>query len=109
MRIEELLARCQGLAVYEDRGASADYGERVFYARDLADWDRVLSEGMGPAVKPAGTAPSKVDRRLADPFGGIRANQTLYKTEGPEGTVIAMFWPWESGEQITLKVARVAA
>lgn len=54
---------------------------------------------MGVPFKPAGT--SAVWKNWFDPFvrgiGGIRRNQSLYRKDLPEGSIVyCAFWPWAS-------------
>ena len=105
MDLAEIMGRLNTLTVIEQRSNTADYKELVFSCRDLQEWQKILEKDLGPAAKPAGKKPRAEDQEIAESFGGIYANQTLFRKETPEGTVIAMFWPWSDEEHVTLKLA----
>jgi len=67
--------------------------------------DKMFTEIFGKAVKPSGTKPTKEDSRLTENYGGVYANQILYKKEFNNTTIIAMFWPWQDSTHITVKLA----
>ena len=105
MTLREILEKCASLSIYEKRNANDEYSEVVFFNKELIEWSKVLSENLGPASKPAGTKPSKDDLHLTKEYGGIFANQTLFKKEFDNATIIAMLWPWSDEEHTTLKMA----
>jgi len=105
MTPKEVIQKCSNLGVDEEREATDQYAEVVFYNKDLDQWTKVLAETLGQAKKPAGTEPSEEDTGLAKDFGGIFKNQTLFKKEIDDSTMIAMFWPWQDNIHTTLKVA----
>ena len=43
---------------------------------------------------------------LANEFGGVRKGQTLYCISISSPLIIAMLWPWQDGERVTLKIAK---
>lgn len=105
--IKEIVARCKGFEVYEERKVSDDYAELVMYTKEIDKWSEVFNEMLGGPVSPAGSTPSDDDVQMTQEYGGIFANQTLYKKEFPENTIIAMFWPWNDGDRITIKLASI--
>lgn len=105
MTLKEIVERCSGLGVYEQRSITDEYGELVFYNKEIDQWNMVFSDILGPAVKPQGAKPTKDDLRLTKNYGGIRAEQTLFKKEIDGFPVIAMFWPWQDEVHTTLKLA----
>lgn len=105
MLIKAIIEKKGALEVYEERSVADDYCELVFYAKDADGWNAVLSEVMGPPVKPAGENPSREDQRITKKHQGIFKNQTLYRKDADGTTTIAMLWPWQDGQLITLKVA----
>jgi len=105
MTLKEIIEKCNTLAVREKRSVTDEYCELVFYSKDTDEWDKVFTEIFGKAVKPSGTKPTKEDLRLTENYGGIHANQTLYKKEADNTTIIAMFWPWQDNSNTTLKLA----
>ena len=104
MGLSSIVGKCSSLAVFEHRNSTEDYKELVFFNRDLQEWQKVLEQELGPAVKPAGKKPSAEDKEITENFGGVHANQTLFRKRTPAGTVIAMFWPWDDKEHVTLKL-----
>lgn len=104
MTLREIIERCSMLRVQERRHQDETYGELVFYKEEINEWHRILSEVLGPAVKPAGIRPTKDLVDLTKEYGGIRTGQTLFVREFDDVTVMAMFWPWEDGLHATLKI-----
>jgi hypothetical protein len=107
MNLKEILDRCNMLNVHEVRHVTDDYAELVFHNRALDEWNRILSDTLGPPKKPAGVEPSENDLELTKDYGGIRVNQTLFMKEVEDSKVIAMYWPWQNGIHTTLKMAHV--
>lgn len=105
MTIKEIRERCGKLSVHEEREVSDDYAELVFYNKDLNEWNKALIDTLGPAIKPAGVEPTKENLRLTENYGGIYDNQTLFKKDFGNVSVLAMFWPWQDNTHTTLKVA----
>ncbi|MDB4349505.1 hypothetical protein OAA99_00965 [Omnitrophica bacterium] len=105
MILEKIIKRCDALSVYEERCASDEYYEIVFYTKDTDEWNKIFINVFGHPIKPAGARPTKHDLRLTKNYKGVYDNQTLFKKEFDDVTVIAMFWPWEDGNFTTLKMA----
>ncbi|MFH1045886.1 MAG: hypothetical protein V1727_02865 [Candidatus Omnitrophota bacterium] len=105
MSIKEIIDKCSTLEVKEQRTLSEDYCELVFFNKDESQWQKTLSEFLGPAVKPAGKEPSPRDEAVTEEFGGIFPNQTLFQKETQDALMLAMFWPWQDKVHITLKIA----
>jgi hypothetical protein len=107
MNLKEILDRCNMVNVHEVRHITDDYAELVFHNRALDEWNRILSDTLGPPKKPAGVEPSENDLELTKDYGGIRVNQTLFMKEVEDSKVIAMYWPWQNHLHTTLKMAHV--
>ena len=105
MTLSEIIERCSRLEVAERRHQNETYSELVFYNKEIDEWNRILSEVLGPPVKSAGNKPTKDHVRLTQEYGGILTNQTLFVREFDDVTVMAMFWPWGNGKHTTLKMA----
>ncbi len=105
MTLKEILDRCRKLQIHEVRSENDEYHEIVIYNKDIDEWSRVLTALLGPARKPKGVEPTDADLTLTRASGGIRANQTLFECEFPNGTIVAKFWPWEDNVHTTLKMA----
>ena len=97
------------LEIYQNRHESDDRLELVILNKDLEHWNKVVAEVMGPALKPAGTAPTEHDRLITQQFGGIMSGQILFERKIEENYFIAMFWPWQDNAHITLKVYLVTS
>ncbi|NQT23230.1 MAG: hypothetical protein HQ579_07350 [Candidatus Omnitrophica bacterium] len=81
------------------------YCEIVIYNKEIDQWKKAFTDSLGTAVKSPEAKPTKEDIRLAEPYGGVRGNQTLFKKELGDSIMIAMFWPWRSAPYTTLKIA----
>ena len=92
------------LSVYEERCITDEYGELVLYNKEINEWNKILADILGPAIKPAGAKPTKDNLHLTKDYGGIWVDQTLFKKEFDDVTVIAMFWPWGDDIHTTLKM-----
>ena len=103
--LKEIIEKCSRLKVDESRSVAEDYAELVFFNKEISEWNKILVDALGPAIKPAGTEPTEEDLRLTEDYGGIHDSQTLFKKEFDGFTVIAMFWPWQDNEHTTLKMA----
>ena len=107
MTIKDIADKLGDLKVYEQRQLTDTYNELVFYNAEKDAWYAVITEVLGPAVKPAGTKPAKDDLKLTNEYGGIEVNQTLFKKAVDGVTVVVMFWPWQDDEHTTLKIVLV--
>jgi len=105
--IKKVIELCSNLSIHETRCVSDKYSEIVFLNKEKDKWDKKISEIFGSPVKPAGTKPTKGDSKLAKKYGGIYANQTLFKKEVDDGIIIAMYWPWQDNAHTTLKIAQL--
>lgn len=103
--LKKIIEACGTLKIQEKRCISDTYCELVFYSKDTDEWNKKFDEAFGRAKKPAGEKITKEDLRLTEHYGGIRDDQTLYKKEFENTTLIAMFWPWQDGLHTTLKMA----
>ena len=104
--MQEILERCKDLKVFEKRTVSDEYAELVFCNEDMEKLNKILTDVLGPAIKPKDMQPTDEHLQLTEDYGGGRANQTLFKKERDGALVIAMLWPWSDEEHTTLKVAR---
>jgi len=105
MTLKEIFEECKKLQICERRDMTDEYMEFVFYTRDVALWNALFSNILGPAVKAAGIKASLDATRLAGRFGGIWDNQTLYKKDIESGMIMVMFWPWQDSKHTTAKLA----
>ena len=109
MKIQEITEKCKNLRIYEKRCIEDEYAELVIFGEDFDHWSRILEDFLGSATKPAGVKPSKNQKEITDRLGGIFRNQILFQKDYDDFIVLAMFWPWENGEYVTLKMAVISA
>lgn len=102
--IEGIIKQCEDLKVAEVRVESPSYDERVVFLDEIERWESILSQVLGPPVKPAGVKTSQEHFAMTVNFGGVHENQTLFYKESDEGTMIAMFWPWQNNTHVTMKI-----
>jgi hypothetical protein len=105
MKLQEITDNFGKLEIFEKRCIDDEYAEIVIFTEYLDHCSKILEDFLGPAVKPSDLEPSKNHKKVADEFGGILKNQTLFQKDYDNIMVIAMFWPWENGKQVTLKIA----
>ena len=104
IELKDIIAKCNGLEIYENRSLSDEYCELVFLSKDNEKWNKVFVDILGPAIKPTDAKPAKDDLQLTKDYGGIQDDQTLFKKKYADKTLIAMLWPWQSGTYTTLKL-----
>ena len=105
MKLKQLTAQFCHLRVNEKRTSSPGYEEWVIYAEDLSKWNRILSDILGPAVKPKGEKATQEAFALTVKYGGILEDQILYHKKFGNMSVIAMLWPWKNNVHVTIKMA----
>ena len=103
--LKDIITQFDALDIREKRSITDAYCELVFYSKDIDRWNNICSDLFGKAVKPAGAKPTKDDLSLAEKYGGIFANQVLFKKDFGNFIVIVMFWPWQDATHTTLKMA----
>ncbi|MBN1493586.1 MAG: hypothetical protein JW938_05505 [Candidatus Omnitrophica bacterium] len=104
MRLKEILEQCATLSVYEERSATDEYYEIVFYRKDIEQWERNIAAVMGGVAKPAGTKPTREQLQATQELGGLWIDQTLFMKETENEQIVAMFWPWQDRAHVTLKL-----
>jgi hypothetical protein len=107
MIMEEIIESLGSLDVHEIRKVTKDYIELVFCNDRLSEFSKIVTAALGPPMKPSGVKPSGDDLNLTKNFGGIRVDQTLFGKEFEDCQVIAMYWPWQGGSLITVKIVRL--
>ena len=107
MSLQRIINGIANLPLAETRKSEDTYLEVVFFTTDLPQWMQVLTQHLGEPIKPPGTAPSADDKALTKSYGGIAANQTLFRGSVAEVAIVAMCWPWQDGEHVTLKIAKI--
>ncbi|NIQ39129.1 MAG: hypothetical protein GTN81_11120 [Proteobacteria bacterium] len=107
MTLKEIIDKGSMRNIYEVRHITDDYVELVLWNKKLDKWNTILCDTLGPPKKPAGAKPSKRDLDLTQDHGGIWINQTLFRKDFGNLTVIAMYWPWQNDVHTTLKMANL--
>ncbi|MEI8349796.1 MAG: hypothetical protein WCI77_06550 [Candidatus Omnitrophota bacterium] len=107
MTLEEILKACKDLSICEERSMGGEYCELVFLNKEIDRWNKIFNGIFGPAIKPKGSKPTKADLLLTDEHGGISDNQTLFQRDFGKEMIFAMFWPWQDGINVTLKIVLV--
>lgn len=106
MRYDLFLEELKKVPCQELRSAEAEYFELVVRAGDLPKVNQVLETFFGKPMKPAGDTPSSEVKKLAQEYGGIREDQTLYYMAAEELYYYSLIWPWANGQSVTVKVIR---
>ncbi len=106
MTFREFLDQVQLIKFEEMRGRTESSLEVVVSRENLGKIVPVLESFFGPALKLQGQQPTGESDRYSKPYGGIRQDQTLYFRKDEKGFVIAMLWPWGSGDSVTVKILR---
>ncbi len=104
MTFPEFLKELKKLEVVERRVDTESLVEFVLETRCQLQLKNYLESFFGPAFKPAGAAPTKDAQEYAAPLGGVRSNQTLYRTQQDHILCCAMIWPWGDGMMMTVKI-----
>ena len=106
MTFTELLGEVKKLKHEEVRTDTPEFFEMVIAKDSLTVILPILDKFFGRPIKPANIKPSGEARKAADPYGGIRSDQTLYYLEDGGKGFYGMLWPWGSGVLVTLKLIR---
>lgn len=117
MELENLVGKELYDAAVEVRERSENYEEIVLLVKDIADWNKVLVEKLGPPLiskeeyeilnASEDVLASNIDVALesTQPFGGIVEGQTLYYSVYDSTVILIMIWPWQDNVKVTLKKA----
>jgi len=107
MSFEEFTNRIKSLDFTEIRENSSDLFEFVTSTGQEELLKHELINYFDSPLKPPEDRPSKIAKKYAAPFGGIRHGQTLYCKENGDILQLAFLWPWDDGESVTVKIFRV--
>jgi hypothetical protein len=105
MKIDNIIEKCRKFEIYQQRTISEDYAEIVMYTKEIFKWKTIFDEIFGEPLSPAGIKPTKEDLELTRPFGGLFDEQTLYLQKFDGQKMLVMFWPWQDGKRVTIKIA----
>ena len=106
MTFKELISEIAKIKCREMRVRTENALEVVIAKGDLGLLTAELTSYFGPLLKPEGAAPSHEAAHLAEPYGGIRRDQTMYFRKNEGVSEIALLWPWGSGDVLTVKIFR---
>jgi len=117
MKLENLVGKQLCSEVAEIREAEDNYEEIVLFSKDLAAWNEILTEKLGPPLiskeeyeivnESEDVKKSQIDLALesAEKFGGIAEGQTLYYGICDSTVILILIWPWQDNVKVTLKKA----
>ncbi len=103
----KILEKRGDLMIFELRRQKDDFVEIVIENDEVDQWSALMEEFLGPPLKPAGVRPTREINDLANRFGGVAGNQTLFHKITGDGMIIGMLWPWQDADFTTLKVIEV--
>ncbi|MBU1864581.1 MAG: hypothetical protein KKH94_13050 [Candidatus Omnitrophica bacterium] len=115
MKIEKLVGDKLVHSAEEVRESSDKYEELVLLSRDMTQWNKVLTEKLGPPLKSTkemahrdfseGIPLQKRDAAMnrVNALGGVRHGQTIYFGSCDSCVILIMLWPWQDQTRITLK------
>ncbi len=105
MNIQDILQQCSHLETGGGSDISKNYAEREIFVKDMGEWEKILTDILGPPVKRAGEETTQDFFKLTIDYGGVMEGQTLFYKKFDGKSIIAMFWPWKDQNQMTLKIA----
>ncbi|MFH1062265.1 MAG: hypothetical protein V1747_05175 [Candidatus Omnitrophota bacterium] len=104
MTAKDIIKKLDKLEIYQQRRVADNYAEIVIFNKQIFLCAEIMEQLFGAPVSSAGIKPTAEDIEFTKDFGGIFDEQTLYKKDFDRTRVLVMFWPWQDGEHITLKV-----
>ena len=84
-----------------------NYFEIVVKNRSLGDVVHLLEKIFGSPAWPSRNKMSKKIEEAIKNFGSLRRGQTLYALNEDGFLIFVMLWPWQDGERVTIKVAKI--
>ena len=87
------------------RAEEANYFEAVLLVSEYPSIEKELIEFLGEPTKPVGQEPVAHQTQITAEFGGIRKEQILFEKD--ENHLIAMIWPWQDKQHLTLKIKTI--
>ena len=106
MTFDEIVQETQRLPLKEVRKNTEGYFECVINVEHEKNLCTLLEHFFGPPFKPKNITPSGDCRRYTHDYGGIEKHQVLYYFERDSLSHCALIWPWNNGEQATVKLAQ---
>ncbi len=106
LSFSELVKAMKKLPFDEIRKEQEGYFEIVVVVTDLPLVYPLLEGFYGSQFKPPGVAASSKAKKVAQNYGGIQTQQTLYYVNRNDVSDCAMIWPWNDNKHATIKMAR---
>jgi len=107
MEFERLKTSIKSVGFESARKENDAYLELVIIRKQLSNLLVTLDGFFGSSVWPSGNALTPEIQEVIKDFGGIMQGQTLYFWHNGSAFIFAMLWPWQDGEHITLKLAKL--
>lgn len=106
MPLTEVKKEVKSIGLAEVRTDTADYFEAVLTKEILPALLVKLEKIFGAVKYPSDKAIPDDIAAMTQKFGGVREGQTLYFSQKDGLSKIAMLWPWQDDQHITLKIAK---
>lgn len=98
----------KNLGIHDKRSFTFEKIELVVYQAEINEWQSIFEADYNGTKKMPGIKPSDDDMRLTRTYGGINEFQTLFVNALDQDLIaIAMFWPWNDKEHMTLHMGFV--
>ena len=108
MEFDKIKTEVKKIALETTRIDNENYFEAVIGRARLEEMVRALEDIFGAPAWPSDKKLSKDIEKLIKTAGGLRKGQTLYFLSNGGGcSTFAMLWPWQDGERITIKIAKM--
>ncbi|MFA4853897.1 MAG: hypothetical protein WC616_00920 [Candidatus Omnitrophota bacterium] len=78
--------------------------EGVVVKKELEKLNAQLKSFLGEPVYPSRNRLTHEMQETVDGFGGVKPGQTLYYKDSGNNRILAMLWPWQDGERVTVKI-----
>ena len=88
MKLKSIIKRCSKLGIQEKRCIDEDFYEIVCFSKEMDQWNKIISDLLGPPRIPQGHKPDGKDLELTRHSGGIRIDQILFERQFDNATVI---------------------
>lgn len=107
VEFNELKTEIKKIELAATRIDDDNYFEAVVDKNCLARMVHLLESIFGSPAWPSNNKLPRETEKVIKNFGGLRPGQTLYALNGKSFSAFAMLWPWQDGEKITVKIARM--
>ncbi|TAM42289.1 hypothetical protein EPN54_01175 [bacterium] len=81
-----------------------NFFEGVIVKKELEKLNTQLKSFLGDPVYPSQGRLTHEVKETVDSFGGIMPGQTLYYKDSGTNRILAMLWPWQDGQRVTVKI-----